>query len=149
MIPVRFYQLARKPLEKLVPQLVAKSLEAGHRLLLRCADEAILAMLDELLWQPRTSFIPHGRASQIEPERIATQPVLLDTAWPPANNADCLLQIGGTLPDDLLTLGRVLYVFSEPDLPHARTAWRHLKSIPQTTPEYWRENDTGLFEKSP
>jgi len=70
-----FYQLARRPVEAVVPTLVTRALAAGHRLLIRSDDKSLLARLDETLWtHSRTSFLPHARE---EDPRHAAQPVLL------------------------------------------------------------------------
>jgi DNA polymerase-3 subunit chi len=149
---IAFYQLAQRPIEAVVPPLVVKARAAGHKLLIRADDAALLARIDAQLWAfAPASFVPHGQAAELPPARIPTQPVLLDCAYPPANGADCLMQLGGDVPDTLSGLARVLYLFSEPDLETARARWRHIRSessseTAQTT--YWRENDEGRFEKA-
>ena len=42
MIDIGFYQLAERRAEAVLPQLVTKALAAGHRLLIRCADPALI-----------------------------------------------------------------------------------------------------------
>ena len=144
-----FYQLARRPVEAVLPSLVVRALGAGHRLLVRCEDEALLALLDETLWSfSRASFVPHGREGVLSPERAAVQPVLLGAAWPPANGADCLVQIFGDLPEALGGLTRLLYLFGTEDLEAARGHWRRLKAMDGITPSYWREGANGAFEKA-
>lgn len=149
MIPVRFYQLALRPVEVVAPGLVVKALEAGHRLLLRSADAPLLGRLDEALWAiSKASFVPHGRVGVIDGARVASQPVLLDAAWPPANGADCLVQLGGVLPDGLGGLRRVMYLFGAEDVGAAREGWRRVKAEAGMAPEYWREGEGGRFEKA-
>ena len=149
MTEVGFYQLAQRPFEAVVPALVVKARGAGLRLLLRSDDAALLAMLDERLWafQP-TAFVPHGSAVSLPPDRVASQPVLLDSAFPPANAADCLMQLGGDLPDVLTGLVRVLYLFGEAELDVARARWRTIRQTPGLSATYWRESDDGRFEKA-
>lgn len=149
MIEIGFYQLSQRPIEAVVPSLVVKARSAGLRLLLRSDDAALLALLDERLWafQP-TSFLPHGSAANLPPERIASQPVLLDGTFPPANAADCLMQLGGDIPDALTGLARVLYLFGEAELDTARARWRQIRQDGALKATYWRETDEGRFEKA-
>lgn len=149
MTEVGFYQLSRRPIEAVVPLLVAKARAAGLRLLLRSDDAALLALLDERLWayQP-SSFLPHGSAASLPPERVASQPVLLDCAFPAANAADCLMQLGGDIPDALTDLARVLYLFGEAELDVARARWRLIRQNETLRATYWRETDEGRFEKA-
>lgn len=131
-----------------MPTLAAKALQAGHRILMRAAADR-LAALDEALWQPAEDFLPHGIDHEIGPERAPRQPVLLSVAGiPPANGADCLMQVGGDLPDDLDRWARVLYLFDSDDLEAARGRWRLLARNEGIQPVYWREGETGRFEKS-
>jgi DNA polymerase-3 subunit chi len=144
-----FYQLTRRPVEAVLPSLVVRALGAGHRLLVRCEDEALLGLLDEKLWSfAPASFVPHGREAVLPPDRLASQPVLLGSDWPPANGADCLMQISGDLPEALGSLKRLLYLFGIEDLEIARGHWRRLKAMEGITPSYWREGENGTFEKA-
>ncbi|WP_439532407.1 DNA polymerase III subunit chi [Polymorphobacter sp.] len=144
-----FYQLARRPVEAVLPSLVTRALAAGHRLLVRCDDAALLARLDEQLWSfSPPSFVPHGREGSIAEDRLSSQPVLLGARWPPANRADCLVQVLGNLPDDLTGMARLLYLFGEADVEAARGHWRRLKAMDGIVPTYWREGDSGAFEKA-
>jgi DNA polymerase IIIc chi subunit len=104
--------------------------------------------LDARLWEfSASSFVPHGRAQALPPERAARQPVLLGSAWPAANGADFLMQIGDDLPDALDGLRRAAFLFSENDLVVARARWRTVKALPGLQPVYWREGESGRFEK--
>ncbi len=149
MTEIGFYQLSRRPIEAVVPPLVVKARSAGLRLLLRSNDAVLLALIDERLWsfQP-SSFVPHGSAASLPPERVASQPVLLDSAFPPANAADCLMQLGGDIPDALNGLARVLYLFGEAELDTARARWRRIRQDAALRATYWRETDEGRFEKA-
>ena len=143
-----FYQLARRPVEAVLPSLVVRALGAGHRLLVRCEDEAVLEMLDERLWSfSATSFLPHGREAVLPPERAATQPVLLGRTLPAVNGADCLVQVHGDVPEEVEGLARLLYLFGEADLAAARGHWRRLKGLAGVQPVFWRESEAGGFEK--
>ncbi len=147
MIDIGFYQLATRRAETVLPQLVSKALAAGHRIAVHSPDPALLARLDDALWQD--GFVPHGIDTALGPDRAASQPVLLSTAAPWAtNNADCLAQVGGDLPDDLTGLSRVLFLFDGDGIPTARARWRHLAGSEGVRPVYWREAEGGRFEKA-
>ena len=150
MIEIGFYQLAERRADAVLPQLVGKALAAGHRILVRSSDAALLKRLDDALWRhPADGFVPHGIDSDLPPDRIAGQPVLLSAAdLPAANAADCLAQMGGDLPDDLGGLARVLFLFDADGLEVARNRWRHLAKAAGVKPAYWREGEGGRFEKA-
>jgi DNA polymerase-3 subunit chi len=149
VIEIGFYQLANRRAEAVLPQLVAKALAAGHRVVVR-AEPGLLATLDAMLWTSvPDSFIPHGIDSEIGADRARSQPVLLSTAaLPAANAADCLAQVGDDLPDDLSGLARVLFLFDVQGTEVARQRWRHVARLPGVKPVYWRESDGGRFEKA-
>lgn len=148
-LAVNFYQLASRPAEAVLPQLAVKALEAGHRILVRGAPERLPA-LDVALWTyAPDSFLPHGLASDLGAERAARQSLLLSPApLPAANGADCLIQVGDDLPDDLSGLARALYLFDGDGVEVARARWRRLKGAADVTPAYWREGAGGRFEKA-
>lgn len=150
MTPVAFYQLASRTAEQVLPQLLAKALSAGHRIVVRAPDPVQLKRLDEALWSfAADSFLPHAIDSDVGGDRAAIQPVLLTAAGlPAANRADCLAQIGGDLPDDLTGLARVLYLFDADATETARTRWRTLTRAEGVQPVYWREGEGGRFEKA-
>ena len=149
MPAINFYQLATRRAEAVLPQLVGKALAAGHRVVIRSDDAALLERLDEALWLPADSFVPHGREGDVGPERAASQPVLLTSApLPAANGADCLAQVGGDLPDEVTRLARVLYLFDADGIETARARWRLLAKAEGVKPVYWREGEGGRFEKA-
>ncbi len=150
MIDIGFYQLASRRAEAVLPQLVTKALAAGHRIVVRSDDAALLGRIDAALWSfAPDSFVPHGIDSEVGADRAPHQPVLLTTApLPAANGADCLAQVGGDLPDDFAGLARVLFLFDADTVDIARARWRGLARQADLTPVYWREGESGRFEKA-
>jgi DNA polymerase-3 subunit chi len=150
MIDIGFYQLAQRRAEAVLPQLIVKALAAGHRIVVRSEDAALLGRIDTALWGfAPDSFLPHGIDSALGPDLSASQPVLLTTTpLPAANAADCLAQVGGDLPDDLIGLTRALFLFDADNLEAARARWRVLKATENVRPVYWREGEGGRFEKA-
>jgi DNA polymerase-3 subunit chi len=150
MIDIGFYQLAQRRAEAVLPQLVGKALQAGHRIVVRCDDADMLARIDNALWSfAADSFLPHGIDTGVGPGRIAGQPVLLTAApVPAANGADCLAQVGGDLPEDLAGLTRAMFLFDADNLEAARARWRVLAKAEGVRSVYWREGEGGRFEKA-
>ncbi len=88
---IRFYHLTQTPLEHTLPNLLAKSLERGWRVLVQGGDEARLRFLDSHLWTfSEDSFLPHG----LEGEGGA-QPIWLTTSDSNPNQAGVLMLIDG------------------------------------------------------
>ncbi|MBC7504318.1 MAG: DNA polymerase III subunit chi [Sandarakinorhabdus sp.] len=150
MIDIGFYQLAQRRVEAVLPPLVTRALSAGHRVLIRSSDAAVLTTIDAALWSHAPDgFIPHGIDLAIGPERAASQPVLLTRDAPITTNAaDCLAQVGDDLPDDLTGLTRLFFLFDADNLEIARARWRVLNNAAGVRPVYWRESDAGRFEKA-
>ena len=150
MIDIGFYQLNQRRAEAVLPQLVTRALAAGHRLWIGSADTALLSRVDAALWDfAPDSFVPHGLATGLDADRIASQPVLLASSgdWS-VNAADCLVQLGGDVPENLQGLTRVLYLFDAESLDIARARWRRFAVTDGVRSAYWRENDAGRFEKA-
>ena len=150
MISIGFYQLAQRRAEAVLPPLVTRALAAGHRILVRSSDPDLLARIDAALWSHAPdSFIPHGIDVALNPERAANQPVLLTSkACFAASGADCLAQVGDDLPDELAGLTRAFFLFDADHLEIARARWRRLTATDAIRPVYWREAETGRFEKA-
>lgn len=148
MTDVAFYQLAR-PLDAVLPRLLEKALTAGHRVIVRAADAALLKRLDTALWtDDAASFLPHA----VDGEDAARQPVLLTASQaPPANDAKVLAIVDGVMPDVPADFERLLYLFDGDDqaaLGAARAEWRRLKAENTMTASYWRESDAGRWEQA-
>lgn len=143
MTDVNFYQLAARPLDAVLPRLLEKAVAAGHRVVVRAADAALLARLDAALWTyDAGSFLPHA----VDGEHAAAQPVLLTAGDDAANAADVVAVVDGVLPGDLSGYARALYLFDGGDaaaLALARSHWRGLRDRDDVRPVYWRETDAG------
>ena len=72
---ILFYHMQRQPLEKVLPNLVERSLERGWQAAIQAASEERLQALDDHLWTySDESFLPHG--TDREPD-AGSQPVVL------------------------------------------------------------------------
>ena len=145
---VGFYQLATKPLDAVLPRLLEKAVAAGHRVVVRSGEAAVLARLDGALWgYDAASFLPHA----VDGPHAAMQPILLTTSDDDANGADLAAVIDGRLPGDLTPYKRVLYLFDGGDedaLALARRHWKALRGRDGITPVYWQESERGGWQKA-
>lgn len=142
-----FYHLTQHPLERTLPILLGKSLQAGWRVAVRGADEGRLNWLDEKLWLgPEDAFLPHGLAGG---PYDALQPVLL-TSGDAANDPQCLMSVDGAEVSvgEVNALERTCILFDGHDpeaVSRARVQWKALTSA-GCAAQYWSE-EAGRWEK--
>jgi DNA polymerase-3 subunit chi len=140
---VGFYHLTRQSALEAAPLLLAKAYAAGQRVLVRSADAARLAALDERLWTfDPASFIPHALDRN---ENKALQPILLSTSEESANQASWLMVLDNALPAKLDGFERCFYLFEAEDerqLARARTDWKALKAQGHSL-TYWQQGERG------
>ncbi|WP_299328015.1 DNA polymerase III subunit chi [Parasphingopyxis sp.] len=142
---VDFYQLAGTPIDTVAPQLAAKVLESGERLLIVAEDAQIRDVLDEALWtRDPASFLAHGGPD----DRPEIQPILLTEDVEPKNGARFTMLADGIWRDAALEAERVFYLFDADRLNDARTAWRNLSARDDVEPRYWKQ-DGGRWRQGP
>jgi DNA polymerase-3 subunit chi len=143
---VDFYHLASTPLERVLPRICERLLENEERLLLVAGEEQ-LAQLDELLWTySPDAFLPHGRSDGRDPGR---QPILLSGTVEALNGATNVALADGVWRDEALAFARTFYFFDNGHLDTARTSWRSVKSNPEATPRYWKQDPAGKWVQGP
>ena len=149
MAEVRFYHLTERPLEQVLPVMLARSLERGWRALVRGTEPARLEALSHALWTWREeSFLAHGTPADGAPER---QPIWLscEAANPNRANALFLIDGAGAETGELggLDMAAVLFDGLDPAaLERARGQWRlvteaGLKAV------YWAQDQRGGWVK--
>lgn len=142
-----FYHLTRSPAERLVPDLVGKSLANGWQVELRGNDPERMDWFDKQLWQG-DGFLPHGLAGG---PHDARQPVLLTLAGQEAaNNPSCLLALDGVdiTPQECTDMQRVCIIFDGGNteaVNRAREQWRILTGA-EVVAEYWSE-ESGRWDR--
>lgn len=143
---VDFYQLAGTPVEAVVPQLAAKVLEKGERLLIVAGDARLRGLLDEALWTyDPTSFLPHG---QSDDGAHGNQDILLSAEADAANAAKYIMLADGEWREAALNFDRAFYLFDAERLDDARNAWRSLSDMDDVEPRYWKQ-DNGRWRQGP
>lgn len=143
---VDFYQLAGTPVEAVVPQLAAKTLENGEKLLIVASDARLRGSLDESLWSyDPTSFLPHSQSGDGAPGK---QEILLSDGTDAANMAKYIMLADGEWREAALTFDRAFYLFDADRLDDARNAWRSLSDMNDVEPRYWKQ-DNGRWCQGP
>lgn len=149
MSEVLFYHLERRTLEDALPALVERTLARGWKAAIRTESAERAGAIDRLLWTyDEESFLPHGLASEPDADH---QPVLIGVDDAVVNGADVLFVVGGAAPPAWVDAPfvRVVLMFDGHDpmaVQTARAAWKNAKAAGHTI-TYWKENETGKWEK--
>jgi DNA polymerase-3 subunit chi len=144
---VLFYHLERQGLEKVLPNLVEKTLERGWRAVVQAGSEERLAAIDLALWTfKEESFLAHGQAKD---GHAAEQPVYLTTGGETPNGAGVRFLVDGAEAQEFSGFVRIVYLFDGNDaeaVARARSQWTAAKGAgcPVT---YWQQNTAGKWEK--
>ena len=149
MSEVWFYHLTQTSLENALPQLLAKALERGWRVLVRAGSPERIEHLDRSLWtQDQADFLPHGLAGG---PHDARQPILLTTAAGNPNGAQVLVLLDGAGADaaTVAAFERTLVVFDggDPDaVDAARAFWKVVTGAGHDA-RYWAQDGGGWVKK--
>ena len=147
MTEVLFYHLERSNLERVLPELLEKSLERGWRAIVQAGSRERVEALDASLWTYREdSFLPHGTAYQDNPQ---DQPILLTTGSDNQNEAQIRFLVDGAEVEDVSSYVRAIYMFNGLDEDAKAQARKQWKAYKETDHEltYWAQSDTGRWEK--
>ncbi len=143
---VDFYHLTATPLDRALPQIAAKVVESGARLLIVSARDEQRADLDRLLWTHRPdSFLPHAQAGAGDD---SLQPILIAPDVRPANQARHVALVDGEWRDGALDFDRAFHFFEDSHIQPARQAWRDLGAREGVERRYWKQNDAGRWEQA-
>ncbi len=144
---VMFYHLERQPLEKVLPLLVAKTLERGWRAVIQAGSDERLEALDQALWTySEDSFLPHGTAKT---GFAADQPVYLTTGDDAPNGAGVRFLVDGARAASFTGLERLVYMFDGNEseaVETARAEWKAAKAAGCAV-TYWQQTEAGTWQK--
>jgi len=148
MTEVLFYHLQRQPIEKVLPQLLERSLERGWRVVVQAASDERVEALDAHLWTYRDdAFLAHGTYRESE---AAQQPVLLTVQDDNPNGATVRFLIDGApLPQDAAKYQRIVLLFDGEDddaVAAARARWTDVKAQGFDA-TYWQADEQGRWQK--
>jgi DNA polymerase-3 subunit chi len=143
MAQVDFYHMTRSGLTAVLPPLLGRTLQAGERAVVLCADAARVAALDAALWlTDNPDWLPHDTVATPHPD---WQPVFLTHEEANPAGAKFLFLADGAVPKDLGAYARVFDLFDGNDeaaVAAARTRWRAAKEAGHTV-TYWRQSEAG------
>ena len=151
MTEIWFYHLQRQSLEKVLPNLIEKSLEKGWRVAVQARSEERLDALNSWLWTySDESFVAHGRVRDGDGE---LQPVYLTAGPENPNGAALRLFVEGAdmapaLAGDGAAYVRAVAVFdgnNAEELALARAQWQELKDLGFSL-TYWQQGANGRWE---
>ncbi|MFM2422696.1 MAG: hypothetical protein RL291_1226 [Pseudomonadota bacterium] len=148
---ILFYHLEQQPLERVLPQLVEKSLERGWTAIVQAGSEERLEAVDAVLWTFREdSFVPHAREG-VAGVAAARQPVLLTLNEGNANGAKIRFLVDGATLGSFegLAYERIVLIFDGSDpaqLQQARADWKRAKAAGLAA-TYWQQSANGRWEK--
>jgi DNA polymerase III subunit chi len=139
---IGFYHLTHSGLEAALPQLLARTLAAGQRAVVRCRTIERLHALDAVLWEAPGLWLPHGSDADGD---VDLQPIWLTTTDEAPNGARFLFLVDGADTLRLNDYERVFDLFDGNDeaaVTAARTRWRAACAAGLVT-TYWRQTSRG------
>lgn len=147
MTEVLFYHLQTLPLERVLPDLLERSLARGWRAVVKAGSAERLEALNTALWTYREiSFLPHGTREDGPPE---DEPIFLTTQSENPNAAQVLFLVDGATPEAITDFTRCVLMFDGQDesaVAAARQHWSALKAAGHDA-TYWLQNEAGGWEK--
>lgn len=145
MSEVWFYHLERQPLERVLPQLIERSLSRGWRVVLKAESAERVEALSSLLWSyADDAFLPHGTAAD---GNAAEQPVWITSVDENPNRANVAIYVGGAAPGDLSGMTRSVIIFSGSDpeaVNLARSQWKSARAGGHDV-SYWQQDESGRW----
>ena len=148
MTEVLFYHLQEQPIEKVLPNLLERSLERGWRAVVQAASDDRVDALDAHLWTfSDDSFLPHG--TDREPT-AAEQPIVLTLGADNPNGASVRFLIDGApVPSDAASYQRLVLLFDGGDpeaVAAARERWTAAKAQGFDV-TYWQTDERGRWQR--
>lgn len=147
MADVRFYHMERQGVEHVLPALLNKALQGGHRIVVRCPNEGMAQQLNTHLWAyDPASFIPHGSEKDGHAE---DQPVFLTSKDDNPNKAGVLILLGGAEFEDVSDFSMICEMLDGRDeqaVADARARWKVYKDADHDV-TYWQQSPQGGWDK--
>lgn len=148
MTEILFYELSGQTLERVLPPLVARSLERGWRVVVQAASDERVEALDAHLWTWRDdAFLPHATWRDLE---AAEQPCLLTVNEDNPNGAAVRFLLEGVgIPGDAMTYQRLVLLLDGDDpealaMGQARASKAKIEGFAVT---YWRSDEGGRWQR--
>ena len=147
MAEIRFYHCERQSLEQVLPLLLGKALQNGHRIVVKTHSKEAAEQLNQLLWTSKPeSFLPHGSAKDGQGEN---HPVWLCANDDNPNEADVLILTQGqesTALADYKLVCDMIDGRDEQAVAQARKRWSAYKDAGHEV-TYWQQSVQGGWDK--
>ncbi|MDB5490424.1 MAG: polymerase chi subunit, HolC family protein [Micavibrio sp.] len=148
MTEIRFYHLTTRSIDSALPEICARALSAGHRVLVCAGDEAEVERLTNILWTSSPlSFLPHGSKKDGRPEQ---QPIWMTAGNDNPNAANVMIVTSGATPDSFDGFTLFCDLFDGRDetmLASARQRWKAYKDGAHSL-TYWQQTEKGWEQKA-
>lgn len=145
MPEIWFYQLQRRTLEQVLPNLIERTLQRGWRAVVQAKTPERLTALDDLLWTyAEDSFLPHGCSGDGDAELQAVW-LTLGAENPNGAQIRFLVEGVGAEPFADSDYARLVLLFDGRDeafLADARAQWKILRQR-NAKLSYWAETEDG------
>jgi DNA polymerase-3 subunit chi len=143
-----FYHLQGQGIEHVLPNLLARSLARGWRVVVQAPSEERIDALDVHLWTFREeSFLPHGTWRDSD---LGEQPIVLTVHEHNPNGAAVRFLIDGAAePADANAYDRIVVLFDGQDaeaVAAARARWSAGKAQGFTV-TYWQADPQGRWQR--
>lgn len=145
---VMFYHLGHRPLEKVLPLLLEKTIDRGWKALVRTGLPERVEALDDILWTySDDSFLPHATDAD---DQLADEAIVITSGEANPNAAECCFLLdGAAFPSDPSQFQRIVLMFDDADeemKQAARAQWKIIKAAGLDA-SYWQQNEQGRWEK--
>ena len=148
MTEIRFYHLLKTPEAQALPQIAMKAWQANGPVVIKAADDAAVAALNDALWAFRPeAFLPHG--SKVD-GNAARQPVWLTDGDDNPNGAKTLIVAAGAVAGSVEGYALCCLMLDgndEAQVADARTLWKTYKDAGYTL-SYWQQGENGWEKKA-
>jgi DNA polymerase III subunit chi len=148
MTEVLFYHLQQQPIEKVLPNLLERSLARGWKVIVQASSDDRVDALDAHLWTfSDDSFLPHATERDAN---AGEQPILLTANNTNPNGATVRFLIDGApIPDDATTYQRLVLLFDGDDVEAvaaSRERWTLAKGQGFDV-TYWQTDEQGRWQR--
>jgi DNA polymerase-3 subunit chi len=147
MADVRFYHMELQSLEQILPMLLNKALQGGHKIIVRAPNDAAVEQLNAHLWAyDSASFLPHGSAKDGNAE---AQPIWITAGDDNPNEAGVLILTQGATCEDVSGFAMVCEMLNGRDeqaVAGARARWKVYKEADHEV-TYWQQSSAGKWDK--
>lgn len=147
MTDIRFYHMLQKRLEQALPEIAAKALERGFRIVVKLGSVERVQVLDTALWTYNpASFLPHG---YVRDGFESEQPLWLTTEEENPNQSTMLVLADGATSDRVADYALCCEIFDGNDedaVSAARARWTAYKNAGHEL-SYFQQDDAGKWEK--